>query len=314
MQAREATACLGVNENGGVYHCGKLYDDMKKVEVVLKYMELLEEEGRVTCRRLGEVACVGKTYASQVIQEVRARTVVLGTMRPEKDIPRGIGSKTLTPDDELVLLSIYYDNPKALRITYQATLIQTTGTYVSLSTLSQWFKHRFPHKMTMRKTNKVPIDKFKPENVLRIHKFNLTMCLFLDQPHRIKFGDEKPLKGADLFNGKARKDLFTGLVPPTIVDSDFRNTYNVIGFCGIDVNVPAMDFYIVGEDEATTSATFMAAIQSSVTKGFLVAGDILVLDNAAIHLYRESQDLFDYLWSRGILLITANTCAQIKPH
>ena len=133
------------------------------------------------------------------------------------------------------------------------------------------------------------------------------MSLFLDQPHRIKFGDEKPLKGADLFNGKARKDPFTGLVPPTIVDSDFRNTYNIIGFCGIDIRNPAVDFYIVGEDETTTAATFMAAIECSVAKGFLGPGDILVLDNAAIHIYRESQGLFDYLWSHGILLITLPT-------
>ena len=139
---------------------------------------------------------------------------------------------------------------------YQAALMQFNGTLVSKSTLSGWFKTRFPHSMTFRKTNKVPIDKFKPENALRIHEFNLTMSLFLNQPHRMKFGDEKPLKGADLFTGKAPKDPFTGLVPATVVDSDFRNTFNIIGFCGIDVEVPAMDFYIVDcKDTTTTAAT-----------------------------------------------------------
>ena len=228
-------------------------------------------------------------------------------INPQKTFPRGIGAKTLDAEDEQVLLGVYYDNPKSLLLMYQAALFQQNGTLVSKATLSGWFKTRFPHSMTFRKTNKVPIDKFKPENALRIHEYLLTICLFIDQPHRLKFGDEKPLKGADLFNRKARKDPFTGLVPATIVDSDFRNTYNIIGFCGIDIRCPAVDFYIVGEDETTTAATFMAAIESTVAKGFLVAGDILILDNAAIHLYRESQGLFNFLWSRGILLITLPT-------
>ena len=30
---------------------------------------------------------------------------------------------------------------------------------------------RFPSKMTLRKTNKVPLDKFLPENILRIHEY-----------------------------------------------------------------------------------------------------------------------------------------------
>ena len=94
---------------------------------------------------------------------------------------------------------------------------------------------------------------------------------------------------------------------PTVVDSDSRNTYYVIGFCGIYIRNPAVDYYIVGEEETTMAATFMAAIESSVAKGFLMPGDILVLDKAAIHLYRESQDLFNFLWSQGILLITLPT-------
>ena len=52
------------------------------------------------------------------------------------------------------------------------------------------------------------MDKFKPENMLKIHKYNLAVSRFIYQPWRIKFGDKKPLKGADLFNGCARKDFY----------------------------------------------------------------------------------------------------------
>ena len=306
MNQTRATA-LQLNKNGGVYHRGKAYTDDKKLQVALHYIELLEEEGEVSSRRLAAVAKVGKNFANKIIQEVTSGVVVLGFMRPPKNIPRGHGSKTLTPEDEHLLLMVCHDNPKALLCMHQGAIFHHHGTLVSKSTISRWMATRFPHKMTFRKANKVPVDKFSPLNAIGIHECNLTISLFLGNPHKIKFGDEKPLKGADLFNRKARKDPFTGVVPVTVVDSDFGNRCNIIGFCGIDMRCPAMDFCIVGEDQTTAAATFMAAIESSVAKGFLSRGDILVLDNAAIHCYRESEGLAAYLWAHGILLLPLPT-------
>ena len=121
----EARGALRINQNGGVYHCGKLYDDSKKLQVALSYMELLEESGSVSCRRLAEVSGVGKTYVAAVIREVQDGRVVLGTMQEPRIIPRGIGSKTLDAEDEQILLSVYYvyDNPKSLLVKYQAALL-----------------------------------------------------------------------------------------------------------------------------------------------------------------------------------------------
>ena len=82
--------------------------------------------------------------------------------------------------------------------------------------------------MTFGKTDKVPIDKFAPMNALQIHEFMLSISFFLLCPHKLKFGDKKSLKGAELFNGKARKDPFTGLEPVTVVDADFGNTHAII--------------------------------------------------------------------------------------
>lgn len=296
-----------INSNGGVYRPGARYSDEKKLSVVLKFFELLDDGEEVTVRLLARAAGVGKTYAATIIEEINDGTISFGVTNNNTNRPRGIGSKTLSPADELVLLSVYYDNPKALLSTYQGTLL-SHGTFVSTSTLSAWFRNAFPHKMTFCKTNKVPIDKFKPENALRIHEYLLTMSLLLHMIHKIKFGDEKPLKGAELFNGKARKDPFTGVVPGTVVDSDFRNTYNIIGFCGIDVRAPAVDYYIINsQEQTTTAAVFMAAVEASLAKGFLLPGDVLVLDNAAIHLYRESQGLNDLLAQHGVTLLCLPT-------
>ena len=121
-------------------------------------------------------------------------------------------------------------------------------------------------------------------------------------------------KAPDLFDGHARKDPFTRNVPATVVNLDFQNTYNVIGYCGIDPTVPAVDYYIVGKDQTTTAAVFMDTIHQSIAKGFLHAGDILVLDNASIHQYRESAGLRDLLWMYRILLLPLPTrCPELNP-
>jgi hypothetical protein len=46
----------------------------------------------------------------------------------------------------------------------------------------------------------VPIDKFKPENIERAVEY-IRAVLSLDQS-RLKFVDEKSLKGAEIFNHK----------------------------------------------------------------------------------------------------------------
>jgi len=102
--------------------------------------------------------------------------------------------------------------------------------------------------MSFRKTDKVPLDKFKLENILRIHEYHLKVNMVLHTPWQLKFGDEKPLKGADLFNGAAQKDPFTGTVPAMIVNSDFQNMYNIIGFCSIDALIPCHNWWGANND------------------------------------------------------------------
>jgi hypothetical protein len=53
-------------------------------------------------------------------------------------------------------------------------------------------------------------------------------------PVRLKFGDEKHLKGAEIYCRKTRRNVLTGEVPPCFTAPDFRNTYTILGLCGID--------------------------------------------------------------------------------
>ena len=257
-----------INNNGGLYINGLNYNPDQKIQVVLEYYEVMEEGATITCRSLAKQAKVGRSYASKIINDIQNGSLSFGPTERD-NIPQGAGSKTLTPPDELVLLSVYYQNPKAILAQYQWKLFQTSGKFVSRSTISRWLRSRFPHKMTLCKTNHVPIDKYKPENAIRVHEYLLTISCLLSEIHRVKFGDEKPLKSAELFNSKARRDPITGMIPPTIVNSNFRNVYNIVGFCGIDIYAKPVDYYILDTKEhTTTAAVFMHVVQKSIAKGF----------------------------------------------
>jgi hypothetical protein len=80
-------------------------------------------------------------------------------------------------------------------------------------------------------------------------------------PRRLKFGDEKSLKGAELFNRKVRRDPITGVTPPVIADSDFRNSYCIMGFCGVDLmNAPFQ--FTIGEDNHDAESFFFIPFNS----------------------------------------------------
>jgi hypothetical protein len=81
---------------------------------------------------------------------------------------------------------------------------------VSCPVICRWFRTAFPFKGGMRKLNKVPIDKFTNDNTRRRMEYLLRVSQV--PAERIVFGDEKPLKGGDLFNRKGRADPLNGLV------------------------------------------------------------------------------------------------------
>ena len=67
-------------------------------------------------------------------------------------------------------------------------------------------------------------------------------------PSRITFGDEKHLKGQELYNRNVRHDPITGFIPDTYTNGDFCNTYALTGFCGID-RASSPVWYSIHEDK-----------------------------------------------------------------
>ena len=73
----------------------------------------------------------------------------------------------------------------------------------------------------------------------------------------------------------------TGIIPAILTDPDPRNTYSNIGICSIDRRNNPVRFRIT---EATVNAElFSMEIEAALAMQFLLAGDILVMDNAANH-------------------------------
>ena len=105
----------------------------------MEYHEMKELGIPVSCRSLAKRAKVGRSFAAKIINDIESGMVNFGT--PERpNLPQGPGSKTLTPTDELVLLSVYYGNLKAVLTMYQWKLFHITGLFISKTTISHWLQ------------------------------------------------------------------------------------------------------------------------------------------------------------------------------
>ncbi|KAL7527865.1 LOW QUALITY PROTEIN: hypothetical protein ACHAWF_002336, partial [Thalassiosira exigua] len=77
---------------------------------------------------------------------------------------------------------------------------------------------------------------------------------------------------------------------------DLRNTYSIIGICGIDKKVTPVCYRITETEASVCAEIFAMEIEACITTGFLRAGDVLVLNNAAIYSGKENRKLEDWLW------------------
>ena len=132
--------------------------------------------------------------------------------------------------------------------------------------------------------NLVPYDKFKPRNVEKAVEY--IKVLVKINPSQLKYADKKSLKGREIYNTFAQQDPLTGIAPPTMTDPDLRNTYSIIGICGISRWSAPVRYHIT---ESTVDAEIFALeIEDAIVSRFLRAGNVLVMDNAANHAGKEN--------------------------
>ena len=290
-----------VNMHGGIYSPGVSYGLSKKIHVSVEYqLERLacqnNAKAKVSLNRIARCCEVGWHFVWKVRDELHLHGRVL---RPHKIymkrvVPRGPGSKTLDRFDKCVLMRLLDDDPSRSLRSYSDRLEEYTGKKVCRTTICKWFLHAFPIRGGMVKPNLVPYDKFRPENEMKAYEYLFMLSHF--SPERVKFGDEKLLKGQDLYNRQVRVNPMTGVAAPIITDPDFRNTHSITGFCSIDPRTTPMWFRI---HRANNNAEqFKADVEGAIASGFLGKRDILVLDNAAYHTGKQNRTLADWLWTK----------------
>lgn len=304
-----------INRHGRVYAQGKSYSYIEKVEVAARYLDALtaNEGRRPNLRQLQRDCKVSWSFVRKIERELRTHGRVLnpGEVYKNQPGPIGPGSKTIGEAGAFVLYLLYSEEPSRVLSSYVYWLEKTLHVKVSESTISRVFKEAFPFKAGLYRPNLVPYDKFRPGNLERAVEY-LTFIALVD-PTRIKFGDEKLLKGRELYNRNVRRDPFTGVIPPVLTAADFRNAYSMTAFCSIDDRSPALFFNI--HDCNNDATQFAADLEAAIASGFFHPGDILVLDNAAYHTGGENTVLENWLWTRhGIfLLFLPARCPELNP-
>jgi hypothetical protein len=90
-----------------------------------------------------------------------------------------------------------------------------------------------------------------------------------------------------------------------MVDSAFRNTYNIVGICGINVMTTPFFFRLSNSDIIFVLSRHPGA----VPEGFPNYGDVSVLDKAPIRCSAEIQELEDWLYQEHEIFVF--TCQHV---
>jgi hypothetical protein len=281
------------NANGGIFIPGASYGYEKKLEVAAAYHRGLEMNPPATVTSISRECKVGQKFVDKVLEELNVNGRVL---RPT-DIEREERCTKISGFAATVILRRYMEEPSRSKRSYRDLLFAYTGIVVCERTINNFFLKSLPFRGSMVKPNLVPLDKFRPENVANMIEF--VNFIVTERPRNIKWGDEKNLKGQELYCRKVRRNPLTGEIPSVTTDPDFRNTHNITGFCGIDTRTNPVWYRITRNAEGMNdSECFFDSIVDAINDGFLRCGDVLVLDNAAIHNGGDNEAMAEWLWSR----------------
>jgi hypothetical protein len=127
----------------------------------------------------------------------------------------------------LFLPSQRVEIPNRPNLDYCRELFDYNGTVILSSFVSDYFAKAWSCSGKYRKPNLIPLDKCRPENVLKYAHYRLKVSLFQDHS-RWNFLDEKHLVNKDVLPNRVRACPLTGRVPaeilgkPTIYLLSFR--------------------------------------------------------------------------------------------
>ena len=299
--ASRKIAFTSKNKNGGFFHNGDAYPYEKKLDVITNFLEMYKTTYplRPTYSAVARASKVSRNTARKYIDELLETGEITDPKMKsilDKNSTTGRNIKILlTFEEEQFLLSVRATDSTTPLDVYRQLLIDVYGTQVSTSYLHNWWRYRFDHRGTLRKSTHIPLDKFTESNWLRYYEYRIA-CNVLHDHTKFNFIDEKHLVNHNGQSIRGRVDPITGYLDGIPVDGSFRDANNIV--CCISGNPCKMQhvFYAIRK-ATTTSSVFMDFIETMVAAKFLVHDEVLVMDNAAIHIGGESQQLEDYLWT-----------------
>ena len=193
VRASQEGAGYTFNSVGGAYRNGVARSFEDKIRVAEIYLEMKEIDPDVSISAVSLAASVSRKFIKKVVGEVESGSLVDPRLQVNYRA-RGAGSMTISYEDGLLLLAQRAKCNQTTLKEYSRCLYLATGRFVSKNTICQWFLTTMPFKGGLRVVNQVPIDKYKPDNILRLLEF--IDKIYRINPYRLKFCDEKHLKGA----------------------------------------------------------------------------------------------------------------------
>ena len=286
------------NKNGGFYKQGRRYDLVRKKEVALEYLRLVNRRGttRVCISEVAKRSKVSWKFASKVVKEYEESM----TLRDPKDelkenTEARTGSKLLTIEEEVYLLALRAEDPSRTNLEYIQCLQSTYGRLVSSSFITKWFKKRFQYPGNFKKPNVVPLDKWRPVNVSRYLEYKCIMDA-LPLHDKLCFLDEKHIVNKDTLRDKCRADPLTGKLDYITVSGDFRETFNLMAVVSLNPEKERLIEYHI-DRKTNDASTFVSFIEELIRTNYLKHNEVLVMDNAAIHVGGPATVVRDLLWS-----------------
>ena len=286
------------NKNGGAYRRGRRYDLLRKQSVAIEYLQLRDEVGDpdVKISEVAKRAQVGWKYARKVVTEYRESKTLKDPFEEHMETIAGRKNKTYLPvEEEVFLLALRSEDPSRTNLEYIHQLAATYGRVVSSSFISNWFKNRFEFPGNFKKPNVVPLDKWRPINVSRYLEYKCFMDA-LPLHHLWCFLDEKHIVNKDALRAKTRKDPLTGKMDHIPVSGDFRETFNLMAIVSLNpTKSKSIEYHI---DKNTNDAfSFVVFIEYLIETKYLKHNEVLVMDNAAIHVGGVAKNIQEILWN-----------------
>jgi hypothetical protein len=154
------------NQCGGVYHDGVSNGITTRLRVAKTILER-RKEGTCSSRSVAKEMQVGKDCVIKVAQELDLEEGIIDPRTVQHHCAGGPGSSTLDDFDLCALILLLRKNPSRSLKSCCSKLFEIMGTTVSTSTVTKVWTNGFGVKASLLKSNLVPRDKFKCENVER---------------------------------------------------------------------------------------------------------------------------------------------------